>query len=88
MSLQDITIYRDLPIKNGFIQMPPNKPSDNVRISGDIAVGLINNSKIVRLSLGSGKHTGSNFGQQEFLRLPGIRPDEWYTSDPIDELNG
>lgn len=86
MSLQDIRIHRDLPIKNGFVQVPPNEPLDNIRTEGDSAPGLVAGSEIVRLSLGSGKPTGSKHGQQEFLRLPGIRPDEWYASDPVDSL--
>ena len=41
MSLQDITIYRDFPIKNGFVQIPPNEPLDNIRVDGDVATGLV-----------------------------------------------
>lgn len=88
MSLQDIRIYRDFPIQDGFVQIPPNEPLDNIRVDGDNATGLVAGSEIVRLSLGSGKWTGSKHGQQEFLRLPGIRPDEWYATDPVDDLNG
>ena len=88
MSFQDITIYRDLPIKNGFVQLPPNEPLDNIRVDGDTAPTTLAGSEIVRLSLGSGKPTGSKHGQQQFLRLPGIKPDEWYATDPVDTLNG
>ena len=87
MSFQDITIYRDLPIKNGFIQVPPNYPLDNIRIDDDNATGLVAGSEIVQLSLGSGKPTGSKHGQQQFLRLPGIAPDEWYATDPVADLD-
>lgn len=86
MSLQDIRIYRDLPIKNGFVQVPPCEPLDKIRTDGDTATGLVAGSETVRLSLGSGKPTGSKHGQQEFLRLPGIRPDEWYATDPVENL--
>lgn len=87
MSFQDIRIYRDFPIKNGLVQIPSNEPLDNIHVDGDNAVGLVAGSEVTRLSLGSGKPTGSKHGQQEFLRLPGIRPDEWYASDPVDSLN-
>jgi hypothetical protein len=86
MSFEDLRIHRDLPIKNGFVQTPPNEPLDNIRTDGDSATGIVAGSEVVRLSLGSGKPTGSKHGQQEFLRLPGIRPDEWYATDPVENL--
>ena len=88
MSFETIRIHRDLPIINGFVGIPPNEPLDKIRVDGDNAVGLVAGSEVVHLSLGSGKSTGSKQGQQEFLRLPGVRPDEWYASDPVDDLNG
>jgi len=87
MSFETITIYRDLPIKNGYVQIPPNNPSDNNRVDAETAIGLATNSEVTRLSLGSGQPTGSSHGQQQFLRLEGINPNSWYTTDPIDELN-
>lgn len=86
MSFEDIFIHRDLPIKNGFVQVPPNQPLDNIRIDDETAVTTVVGSEIVELSLGSGRPTGSKHGQQRFLRLPGIRPYEWYTSNPVDGL--
>ena len=53
MSFQDITIYRYLPIINGFIGIPPNKPLDNIRVVGDTAPTLLAGSRVVGLSLGS-----------------------------------
>jgi hypothetical protein len=88
MSFEDIKIHRDFPIKNGFVQVPPNEPLDNIAVDGDNATGLVAGSEVTRLSLGSGKPTGSKHGQQEFLRLPGISPNEWYSTDPVDDLNG
>jgi len=87
MSFETITIYRDFPIKNGYVQIPPNKPLDNNRIDIDTAISLATNAEIVRLSLGSGQPSGSKFGQQQFLRLDGINPSSWYTTDPVEELN-
>jgi len=87
MSFETITIYRDLPIKNGYVQVPPNRPTDKTRVTSNNSTNLVTNSQIIRLSLGSGKCTGSHFGQQEFLRLPGINPNTWYSTDPVDQLN-
>lgn len=87
MSFEDITIYRDLPIKNGFVQTPPNLPLDNIRTYAETAEAAIAGSEIIELSLGSGKPTGSKHGQQRFLRLPGIHPNEWYPSDPVENLS-
>jgi hypothetical protein len=87
MSMQDIRIHRDFPIKNGYVQIPPCNPGDKTRVTGDDGPALVADSEIVGLSLGSGKTTGSKHGRQEFLRLPGIRPDQWYTLDPVDGLN-
>ena len=86
MSFEDILIHRDIPIKNGYVQIPPNNPLDNIRTDDETAVAAIPGSEIVELSLGSGRPTGSKHGQQRFLRLPGIRPNEWYTTDPIDNI--
>jgi len=85
MSFETIVIYRDLPIKNGYVQIPPNNPRLNSMVQADVAAELTNN-QIVRLSSGSGKPTGSGYGQQEFLRLVGINPNSWYTVDPVSQL--
>lgn len=74
MSFETIVIYRDFPIKNGYVQLPPNYPYNNTQLTGEEALGLFANSKIVRLSLGSGKPTGSKHGQQEFLRISTYQP--------------
>lgn len=92
MSFETITIYRDLPIKNGYVQIPPNDPVNNsTMLSGLVdayfaEAGKVNSTKTIRLSLGSGRHTGSSYGQQEFLRLAGINPNTWYTEDPLPPL--
>ena len=85
MSFETIVIYRDLPIKNGYVQIPPNSPRLNSMVQADVAAELTNN-QIVRLSSGSGKPTGSGHGQQEFLRLAGINPNSWYNVDPVSQL--
>lgn len=86
MALSDITIHRDLPSINGFVQIPPCREEDKTARTLESAAALVNGSTIVRLSLGSGKVRGSKCGQQEFLRLPGIAADAWYDSDPVADL--
>lgn len=82
MSFEDITIYRDMPIIDDRVVKAPNNAVDF------IATGSITNADavITRLSLGSGKQTGSKFGAQEFVRLIGVAPDEWYATDPLAGL--
>lgn len=86
MSLQDITIYRDFQIIDGFVQVPPNKETDKTRVTETEALALISGSTVNRLSMGSGRSRGSGYGQQEWLRLPGITPGDWYTTDPVDDV--
>ena len=86
MSFETISIYRDIPIVNGYAQIPPNRDQEKTHITGDAAETAIAGSSIVRLSLGSGKPRGSKCGQQEFLRLPAITPSTWYATDPLAGL--
>lgn len=86
MAMSDILIYRDLPIIAGFVQVPPNTEDKKTSVTAEDAQNAIAGSAITRLSLGSGRMRGSKCGQQEFLRLPGIAPNEWYASDPVAEL--
>jgi hypothetical protein len=88
MSFQDITIYRDFPIINDFVQVPPNKETDKTRVTPTEALGLIAGSEQQHLSLGSGRPRGSKAGQQSWIRLPGINPNQWYTTDPVDDVAG
>ena len=87
MSMADIRIYRDLPIINGMVVIPPCNPGDRVPLSAvdnDMTSGVtFGNSEVKQLTGGSGNQTGSKFGAQQFLRLEGIRPDEWYATDPL-----
>lgn len=90
--LSDITIYRDWPIINGHVQVPHNEESDKTRVTSAEALVSITNSAVTRLSLGSGSKTGSKAGQQEWLRLPGLLPDQSHVvtngSDPVDDVSG
>ncbi len=86
MSFETIQIHRDFPIIDGFVQVPPNEEDDKNRVTTAEALAAISDSEITRLSLGSGEQTGSKFGQQEWLRLPGNTPDSWFATDPVDDL--
>jgi len=86
MALTDIRIYRSWPVINGFVQVPHNKPADKTRVTVDEALSLIPGSEAAQLSLGSGRATGSKHGQQEFLRLPPVNADGWYTTNPVESV--
>ena len=73
MSFEDIRIHRDYAIINGFVQIPPNKPLDKIStLENSIEATAL--GETTRLSLGSGKDTGSKFGSQAFVRAPGTQP--------------
>lgn len=82
-----IFIFRDLPIIAGYVQIPPCRETEKTKTTSTAALSAIAGSEIVRLSLGSGKATGAKFGHQEWLRLPGIATDEWYSSDPVTSID-
>ena len=84
MSASDTTIYRDYPIINGYVQVPHNLDQDKTRVNIADALAAIPGATLKFLSMGSGKCTGSKFGQQGFLRLPGLHPGESYATDPAD----
>jgi hypothetical protein len=87
MSFKSIKIYRDIPVIDGFAQIPDNleaeKESYEAPRSGIAVGGAFDNTE---LSLGSGDQTGSKFGAQRFIRLDPIQPDQWYDDDPLMNL--
>jgi len=87
MSMSEILIYRSLPIVNGYVMIPPVLPEDKIRVSTVDALSLVVGSEVANLSIGSGEYTGSKFGAQSFLRLPGVAADSWYSSNPIDPIS-
>lgn len=70
MSLETISIYRDFPVINGYVQVPPCLEKNKTKIKVETAQAAIAGSVITFLSQGSGRQTGAGFGQQQFLRLP------------------
>jgi hypothetical protein len=87
MPMSDIKIYRQLPIINGFIQVPPNKESDKTRVSDieptDSSGALFISGATVK-RFGYADNTGSKHGRQKFYELPGVAADSWYASgDPL-----
>jgi len=88
MSFEDIRLYRQWPIINGYVQVPHNLPRDKTRVTVNEALSLISGSITTMLSLGSGVATGSKHGQQEFLVLPAVLPNGWYTTNPVEDVSG
>jgi len=88
MSMSSILIYRDFPIINGYVQVPPVRATEKTKITTDEALDAVSGSVVTRLSLGSGRCRGSKSGQQEWLRLPAIAQNGWYTTDPTIALGG
>lgn len=86
MSAQTILIHRDLPIINGFVQVPNNAESDKTRVTYVEALNAINGSALTTLSQGSGNQYGSKVGAQAFVRLPGLIPGTSYGTDPVNAL--
>lgn len=87
MSFSTIMIYVQLPIINGFVQLPPNTEKEKTKVSGSDAIRMIDGAIVVRLTNGSGKQTGSKFGAQEFLRLPSLTPGSTYIIDPVEIMS-
>ena len=88
MSFETISIHYHYPIIDDYVQVPNNEETDKTRVTSDEALISIPGSEVVRLTKGSGRQTGSFFGQQEVLRLPGIAPNEWFATNPVDDLSG
>ena len=80
MSFETIKIVRQLPVVNGFVQMPPNLESMRTALPLQGQFASPSNSpldlggKLVRLGGGTGGHStaGSRHGTQEFVETPGV----------------
>jgi len=96
MSYETITIYRSMPIKNTYVQVPDSGPTPNniLDSTAAAAAGLITSppspqlygSEIVNFGIsGSDNYL---YGAQRFYRFGGINARAWYSyGDPTAELN-
>jgi hypothetical protein len=89
MSFQNIRIYRDIPVINNYLALPPNREEDKNQFycAADCAAEtqvLSAGSTMVRL--GSGNATGGKVGRQRWLRIASITPNTWYSSNPVQDL--
>lgn len=76
MSFETISVYRDFPIINGFVQLSPNYEPDKNFFTVDEVLAAFPTATTVYLSQGSGRHTGAGFGAQSWIRIPGITNQE------------
>lgn len=91
--LSEITIYRDLPVVAGYVQVPTSgEYARNALTVPEAQAKLdhagITDSELIGLSLGSGNATGYRTGRQQFLRVAAeavICCMEW-RPDPIAVL--
>lgn len=76
MSFESITVHRDFPIIDGRVQLAPNYEADKNQFTVDEVLAAFPTAFLVRLSQGSGRDTSAGFGQQEWVRIPGITNQE------------
>jgi hypothetical protein len=78
MSFESITIHRDFQIINGFVQLEPNYEADRTMFSVADVLAAFPTAFVVGMSQGSGRDTAAGFGQQQWVRIPGItNQDIW-----------
>lgn len=95
MSFETIKIHRDFPVINGYVQAPPNLEQNKTKTNADSADTTLraqldyNIDPINYITLGSGRITkhGVIKRTQSWIRLPGLKPDEWYTDKSGDSIN-
>ncbi len=85
MARRDITIHRDFQIINGFVQLPPNREVDKIRVEVGTALALAGSDEI-KLTGGSGRNTGWKAGSQHIFRLPGLIQGAVAAVDPIIDI--
>lgn len=67
MSFESIVIYRDIPVVNGFAQVPANL--EGLKSLYDVDLVTPVSGLVVSLS-NVGPDTGSGHGSQRFIRIP------------------
>jgi len=75
MSAESISIVRQFPVINGFVQLPPNRESDRAKypisgvLSDVLGVGIDGSSEAFLSPVGA--NTGSKFGGQVVIEVEG-----------------
>ena len=68
----EIQVYRDFPVINGYVQVEPNRESDKTEWTVDEVLAAIPGSAYIQLPHpDTNPTTGSDFGAQGFVRVPG-----------------
>ena len=72
MSFETITVYRDFPLINGYVQVPPNHEGEKTAYSPTAFLAAVADSVQTRLPHpDTNPNTGRKFGSHEFIRVPG-----------------
>ena len=72
MSAATITVYRDFPVINGYVQVQPNREGEKTVHTPAAFEAAVSDSVQMRLSQpATNPTTGRGFGSQEFFRVPG-----------------
>lgn len=77
MSNETISIYRQFPVIDGFVQLPDNLPGRGHTIAVLDFLDANPGATLSRMSNGVGPEGGKN-GAQQFVSMPGILPSEKY----------
>lgn len=94
MSFETITITRQYPVVNGFVQTPPNRdrttalaaPITKTAASVDDYLTDHPTATQVFLSMGSGPMRGGKNGAQSFIELPAVLAGESYIDAGLSEF--
>lgn len=71
MSFETITVHRDFPIINDYVQVQPNREGEKTTHMVTAFLAAVANSVTTRLPPHTNRNTGRKFGGQEFIRVPG-----------------
>lgn len=75
-SFSSIKIHRSLPVRAGYVQVPPNREKDKTTVTVDAALAAATGSKVTRLPDAGGHSTaGTKHGCQEMIELAGVAID-------------
>jgi len=73
MSFSDITIHRQIPIINNFMQLPDNLEKDKTAVTMAAYLAAHPTATLERLSgTGGARTAGGKFGVQEFVSLAAV----------------